>query len=398
MSRPIRVVAFRRTSAVVGGPENLLVSQARYTDRNAVDLTVIDFGPTAESRSPLLQQIAAHGIATATIPARSKFDILRSVRYVADLLSEHRADVLHTHDHRTDFIGYFAARRSRIPIVVSVWQPLRRYWWLWHVEVLDDHLIRRFDRLLPCSQAVRAEILAKRPDLAPRTVLIPGGVDLAGFRVARASRAEIRSELGIADGAFVCVFAGRIMEDKGLPYLVEAQRLLRDAGLDLVQVMVGDGPQRVWLQERIRDVGLADRFRFIGYRQDLPAVLEACDLLVHPSLSEGLSISIITAMAAGLAIVATKVGGTAESVVDGECGLLVEPRDAAGLARCVQELVADPLRRKRLGDRARELAFERWSVERMVRDFERVYREVVQSREAAPAGRLRQLPDAVGGR
>jgi len=383
MSTRITVVAFRRTCPIVGGPENLLVSQARYIDRSAFDFTVIDFGPTPDARSPFLQQIAAHGIATASIPARSKFDVVRSIRYVADFLTERGVDILHTHDHRTDFIGYFATRRSRTPIVASVWQPLRRYWWLWHVEVLDDHLMRRFDRLLPCARAVRDEILAKRPDLAPRTALIPGGVDLAGFREPRASRAEIRAELGIPQDAFVCVFAGRIMEDKGLPYLVETHQMLRATGLDLLQVMVGVGPQLESLQERIRSVGLADRFRFIGYRHDLPAVLEACDLLVHPSLSEGLSVSIITAMAAGLAIVATNVGGTAESVIHNECGLLVEPRDPEALARCVRELVEDPERRRAMGACARELAFSRWSVERMVRDFEGVYRDLYAEQHPA---------------
>jgi glycosyltransferase involved in cell wall biosynthesis len=384
MSERIKVVAFRRTCPIVGGPENLLVSQARYSDRTAFDLTVMDFGLTADARSPFLKQIAEHGIATASIPARSKFDVVRSIRYVADLLAERGVDILHTHDHRTDFIGYFAARRSHTPIVASVWQPLRRYWWLWHVEMLDDHLMRRFDRLLPCSRAVQAEILAKRPDLAPRTVLIPGGVDLAGFRERRASRAEVRAELGIPEDALVCVFAGRIMEDKGLPYLVEAHQMLRAAGLDLLQLMVGVGPQMEWLQQRIRNVGLADRFRFIGYRHDLPAVLEACDLLVHPSLSEGLSVSIITAMAAGLAVVATNVGGTAESVIHNECGLLVEPRDPVALAHCVRELVENPERRKAMGTCARKLAFSRWSVERMVRDFENVYR-ALHAEQHAPA-------------
>lgn len=376
MSKKVKVVAFRRTSAIVGGPENLLVSQARYSNRDAIDLTVIDFGPDTTYRSPFLQQVAAHGIDTATIPARSKFDVFRSIRYVADFLTERGADVLHTHDHRTDFIGYLATRRSKTPIVVSVWQPLRRYWWLWHVEVLDDHLIRRFDRLLPCSTVVQAEILGKRPDLAPRTVLIPGGVDLGAFREPRASRAEVRAALGLPTDAFVCVFAGRIMEDKGLPYLVEAHEKIRAAGVNVRQLIIGEGPQTDWLKQRITQAGLDDRLQLIGYRQDLPAVLEACDLLVHPSLSEGLSISIITAMAAGLAVVATNVGGTAESVVHGEGGLIVEPRDPEALARCVCELVADEPRRRQMAARARELAFTRWSVERMVRDFERVYEDV----------------------
>lgn len=376
MSERIKVVEFRRTSPIVGGPEKLLIGVAKYIDRTAFDLTVVDFAATATDRTHFLQQVAECGATTAAIPARSKFDVLRSVRYLADFLTERGIDILHTHDHRTDCIGYLATRRTRTPTVVSVWQPLRRYWWLWHVEVLDDFLIRRFDRILPCSTMVQAEILGKRPDLAPRTHLVQCGVDLAGFAGPLRSRAEIRAELGVPDDKFLCVFAGRIMEDKGLPYLVEAHRLIRAAGVDVHQLLIGEGPQIEWLRERIAALGLSDRIQFVGYREDLPAVLEACDLLVHPSLSEGLSVSLITAMAAGLAIVATNVGGTAESVIDGECGLLVEPRDPEALAQRVLELVRNPERRIALGRRGRELAFSRWSVERMVRDFERVYREL----------------------
>lgn len=382
MTAPIKVVQFRRTSEIVGGPEKLLIGVAKYIDRSAFDLTVVDFAPTAGDRTRFLEQIAECGVDVAAIPARSKFDVLRSVRYLADFLREREVDILHTHDHRTDCIGYLATRRTRTPIVVSVWQPLRRYWWLWHVEVLDDLLIRRFDRILPCSTLVEAEILAKRPDLKARTALVPGGVDLDGFRVPRASRAEIRAELGVPEDKFLCVFAGRIMEDKGLPYLVEAHRIIREAGVDVHQLLIGEGPQIEWLRGRSAALGLDDRMQFVPYREDLPAVLEACDLLVHPSLSEGLSVALITAMAAGLAIVATNVGGTAESVLDGECGLLVEPRDPEALAAKVIELVRDPARRIALAQRGRELAFSRWSVERMVRDFERVYRELHAERSA----------------
>jgi len=382
MSAPIRVVQFRRTSAIVGGPEKLLVGVAKYIDRTTFDLTVIDFAATAADRTPFLRQIGECGIATAAIPARSKFDVLRSVRYLADWLRERRIDVLHTHDHRSDCIGYLATRKSSTATVVSVWQPLRRYWWLWHVEVLDEFLIRRFDRILPCSTAVQDEILGKWPALAPRMALVPGGVDLEAFRTPRRSRAEIRAELGVPEDKFLCVFAGRIMEDKGLPYLVEAHRIIRAAGVDVHQLLIGEGPQIAMLRDRIAALGLSDRMQFVGYREDLPDVLEACDLLVHPSLSEGLSVALITAMAAGLAIVATDVGGTAESVLHGECGLLVQPRDPEALAQRVIELVRDPERRLAFARRGRELAFSRWSVERMVRDFERVYRDLHAERSA----------------
>lgn len=373
MSRPMRIMHFRRTADVVGGPETLILSVAKYLDRDAFDLTVLDFGPTADARSPFLAEVATHGIATAALPAAHKFDF-RSIRSLAVLLEERRIDVLHTHDHRSNFTGYLATRRRPTPIVVTFHQPLRRYWWLRHIEILDDHLVRRFDRILPVAEAIRNEIVAKRPDLASRVKTVLNGVDLDLFRPSADARATVRAELGLPDRAFVCATIGRVMEDKGLAYLIDALRRVARARDDVYQLIVGVGPQMGMLQGRVARAGLADRIRFTGHRRDIPDVLEASDLLVVSSLSEGLSVAIIEAMAAGRAVVATRVGGTPEIVVHNETGLIVEPRDRDGLASAILAIASDPARREAMARRARALALQNWSVQKMVRQFEDVYR------------------------
>jgi glycosyltransferase involved in cell wall biosynthesis len=372
----INVMLFRRTGETIGGPETLLHGVAKYIDREAFKLTVVDFAPSADFRSRFLQDIAGFGVETASIPARGKFDF-RSVKFLADLLEQRRIDVLHTHDHRSNFVGFWATRRRPTPIMVTSHQPLRRYWWLRHIEILDDHLIRRFDRILPVAQAVADEILAKRPDLSARTITVLNGVDLDLFKVNGRARGDIRAELGIPDNVFLCVTLGRIMEDKGLTYLIDAQRQLAHAGMEVYQLLVGIGPQMEMLQRRVRQLGLEHRIRFTGHRRDIPDLLHACDLLVVSSLSEGLSVAIIEGMAAGLPVVATRVGGNHEVVVDNETGLIVAPRDPRGLANAILTLVEDPQRREAMGRRARQLAFAKWSIQRMVRDYERVYRDVV---------------------
>ena len=101
----INVMLFRRTGETVGGPETLLLGVAKYIDREAFHLTVVDFAASAASRSRFLQDIAGYGVDTASIPAKGKFDF-RSVKFLSDLLDQRRIDVLHTHDHRSNFIGY----------------------------------------------------------------------------------------------------------------------------------------------------------------------------------------------------------------------------------------------------------------------------------------------------
>jgi len=381
MSEPIRVMHFRRTAQVVGGPETLIISVAKYIDRAAFDVTAIDFGPTPDARTPFLNEIDRHGIATAAIPASHKFDF-RPIKYLAGLLEQRRIDVLHTHDHRSNFIGYLATRRRPTPIVTTFHQPLRRYWWLRHIEILDDHLVRRFDRVLPVAEAVRDEILAKRPDLADRVLTVLNGVDLDLFKTQPDTRQRIRTELGIPPDAFLCATIGRVMEDKGLNYLVDAQQRVSRRRDDVYQLIVGIGPQMESLQARVRRLGLADRIRFTGHRRDIPEILDASDLLVVCSLSEGLSVAILEAMAAGRAVVATRVGGTPEIVIHDETGLIIEPRDRDALADAILYMAGNPAKRSAMAQRARELAFEKWSVERMVRRFEDVYRDLIEERRA----------------
>jgi glycosyltransferase involved in cell wall biosynthesis len=397
MGDRIRVMHMRRTAGIVGGPETLVISVAKYLDRDAFDLTVIDFGRDAADKSRFLQDIEAHGIPTAVIPAGGKFDF-RAVRHLASLLEERRIDILHVHDHRSDFIAYFAARRRPTLLVNTFHQPLRRYWWLRHVEMIDEHIVRRFDRVLPVAEAIRQEMLAKRPQDAQRVITVLNGVDLSLFRDAApeddtrqsdgargepSARRRVRRELGIADEAVLCATIGRVMEDKGLGYLIDAQQQVTRSCDHVRQILVGIGPDMDKLTRKVRELGLDDRIQFTGHRRDIPEVLAAADLLVVSSLSEGLSVAIIEAMAAGKPVVATRVGGTPEIVVDGETGLIVEPRDSAGLADAIVALVNDPARRKSMGRYARELAFSQWSVERMVRDFERVYRDLMHERSPA---------------
>ncbi len=379
MGERIRVMHFRRTSHIVGGPETLLYAIGKYTDRERFDVTVADFGADAEARTPFLREFDQYDIPTVSIPAGHKWDF-RSIRELAAVLEEREIDILHTHDHRTDLIGYLASRRRPTATVVTFWQPLRRYWWLKHIEILDDHIIRRFDRILPCAEAVRDEIVRKSPHLADRCITVLNRVDLDLYKQNGYAGSDIRAEFGIPADAFVCATVGRVMEDKGITYLVDAQKLIADAGVKVHQLIVGTGPQVEEMTEKVRFLGLADRVTFTGHRRDIPAVLKACDLLIQSSLSEGLSIAVVEAMAAGLAVVATDVGGTTEIVKHGATGLIIQPRKPKEIADGVLALHADSARRESMAKAARETAFREWSVEKWVRQFEEVYVDLVAER------------------
>ena len=377
--RPIRVMHFRREVPTGGGPESLILDISRHIDRRRFDLSVAVFGRPGETTdTPLVAALRRTNTPTFVLPARHRLDP-RPARRLARLLEERRIEILHSHDHRSNLIAWLATRRRPTIQVATLHQPLRRYWWLWHWEVLDEWIWRRFDRALPVAAAVRDEILARHPELADRVTAVLNGVDLGRFRPG-GQRDGVRAGLGLPPDALSCVTIGRFLPDKGLSYLLDAARLVADRRTDVWWVLAGRGPLEARLRARAAELRLNDRVIFAGFRDDVPDLLAASDVVVVSSTSEGCSVAILEAMACGRPVIATRVGGTPEIVDQGRTGIIVEPRRPEEIAAAVMELADAPVRRAAMGRLALQTARERFSVERMVRRLEEVYLELMAAR------------------
>jgi glycosyltransferase involved in cell wall biosynthesis len=375
--KPIRVMHFRREVPTGGGPESLIVDIARHIDRARFDFSVVTFSPPAPPRgysTPLLDLLRAADTRVHLLPARHRLDT-RPIRQLAGLLDTEGVDILHSHDHRTDLIAYLAARRRPTAQVASLHQPLRRYWWIRHWEMLDEWVVRRFDRILPVAEAVRLEVIGKYPHMADRTLTVLNGVDLSRFSPGE-DRMRVRDEFGIPPNGILCANVGRLMEDKGLEYLLDAARQVQGQRQDVYWLLVGRGPAEAELRARSESLGLNRCLQFAGFRTDVPQILAACDVLVVSSLSEGCSVVILEAMACGRPVVATRVGGTPEIVEQDATGLVVEPRRPDLLADAVLDLARAPERRTAMGDRAARRAREHFSIQRMVRRIEEIYTDL----------------------
>jgi glycosyltransferase involved in cell wall biosynthesis len=233
-------------------------------------------------------------------------------------------------------------------------------------------ILRRSDFVIAVSQAVRQH--ARRLGVpAGRIEVIPNGVDLDAFRPAR--------EVVRAERPRVA-FVGRLLFNKGPQYLVAAAPLVLARHPATEFVIVGDGPLRPQLEQTVARQGLAGAFRFLGMRPDVPALLgdPTLSLFVRPSLSEGLPLTVLEAMACGLPVVATPVGGTAEVVRDGETGYLVPPRAVEPLAAAICRLLDDPAHARALGANGRALVEREYSWERIAERTVAVYERVLQSR------------------
>jgi glycosyltransferase involved in cell wall biosynthesis len=166
---------------------------------------------------------------------------------------------------------------------------------------------------------------------------------------------------------------------KGQRFLLEAAALLKNQGLEVELRIAGDGPERAALETQAAQLGLSDRVSFLGFVSEPSRFLTEIDIAVLPSLHEGLGVAALEAMAAAKPVIATRVGGLSESVIDGVTGLLVAPRDARVLAEAVAVLVRDRARAAAMGQRGRERVAQEFSLARMARQNESFYYELLDS-------------------
>jgi sugar transferase (PEP-CTERM/EpsH1 system associated) len=304
-----------------------------------------------------------------------------------------RPDIVHTHAWGTLVEGLLAARLARIPVVVhgehGTLQTKPHQCWVQRLAWASA------DAVLSVSTRL-AERMAREVGFPLDHIrTIRNGVDLTRFR--GGDRDAARRALGISrEEALVVGTVGRLVPVKDQRTLVSAAGVLHRSFADLQVVLVGDGPLRGDLSQQIQALGLVDVVRLLGNRADVERVLPAFDVFVLPSLSEGMSNTIQEAMGTGLPVVATDVGGARELVVK-ETGLLIPAATPEALASALAWLLERPAQRAGMGAAARRRVETEFSLERMIRDYERVYHELIglrgakQGAEAARSSRAHSL-------
>ena len=279
-------------------------------------------------------------------------DVLAMVELVG-LIRRHRPDIVHAHSAKAGILGRLAAWFGRVPVrmlTVHGWSftpysPPARWLYVWL-----ERLARPVTDAVVCpAHAVRATGLAERTCEDDRTVVIHNAVEVGGF--ARSTHPP---------GPPLVVSVGRLAFPKDFATLVRSIAMVEPRALRTA--IVGDGPQRIELEQQIATLGVQDGVRLLGTRDDVPALLAEAGIFVLSSRSEGLPMSVIEAMAAGLPVVATAVGGIPELVEHERTGILVPPGDARALAAALSRLAGDAGLRQRMGEAGRARAEEHFDV------------------------------------
>jgi glycosyltransferase involved in cell wall biosynthesis len=243
-----------------------------------------------------------------------------------------------------------------------------------YVRVLYN---RRVDRVVAISRRIRDVLVGV--GVAPERIrIIPSGVDVARFVDSEASRDTVReTEWCVGPSDPVILVVGALVHRKGHAGLLEAAHLLQAAGLRVCYAFCGDGECRGDLERQAERLGLSRAVHFMGWRGDVPRLLAGADAVAVPSLHEGLGVAALEAMAAGRPVVASRTGGLAEVVSQGETGWLVPPGDPRELAQAIAAAVRDPARAKLYGTAGRARVSREYGMERMVADNAALYRTLV---------------------
>jgi glycosyltransferase involved in cell wall biosynthesis len=357
----------------VGGAEDLVAAAVKGLDPRRFEAAAACIGEPGAIGEEL--RAAGYPVASLGLDLR-RTPFPRLIAAVRGLLKEMRPDILHTHLYHPNLYGRLAALGLNLPgVVAAVHNSYHRV--KFHRRGWNFLLALVTDRVLVGSTRVWQDV--RRFDGVPvrKLTLLPYGIPLAEPEPAL-SREEARTRLGVS--GFVLGAVGRLEEQKGHRYLLEAVTELAGRLPDLKVLLVGEGRQRQKLESLVRELGVAEVVRFLGTRRDLPLIYRALDLFVLPSLWEGLPLALLQAMGSGLPVVATRVSGVQEAVQDGLTGCLVAPGDAGALTEAILELYARPKTRLRLGEAARATVRENYSQEAMLRQLERLYLEVLQSK------------------
>lgn len=316
----------------------------------------------------------------------------KTIGEIADRLRATRADVLVTHGYKSNLLGRPAARRVGIPIVSVArgWtgenRKIRVY------DAVDGYHLRYMDRVV-CVSEGHARTVAETGLPSGRMRIIRNAARLEAFdRETDPVHRDILHGFfpdGIAPGQRVAIAAGRLSPEKGFHLLVEAAATVARTDPDARFVLFGCGGEEARLRRAIVDAGLARTFVLGGFRSDLDRLLPWGDLLVLPSFVEGLPNVVLEASAAGIPSVATRVGGTAEVLVDGETGYLIEPGDVPMLADRLSRLLADGDLRSRMGRAARERVRQQFTFAGQAAAWTAMLDEVVGDRtRSAARGRV----------
>jgi glycosyltransferase involved in cell wall biosynthesis len=391
--KPVRVL-HPITRLIVGGAQentmltaDLLTHDPGYGGKYQVDILS---GPQTGREGSLIEECRRRGLNLQILPLLRReinpLIDLRALFVLRTIMRSGNYHIVHTHSSKAGILGRFAARLAGVPLIVHT-----VHGWSFHDKMSPQ--LRLFYVLLERAAARLSDalIVVSATDIEKGVnhgigrpgeyTLIRSGIELDRFGRAASSRPETRESLGVPAGALLVGSVTRLSPQKAPLDLVDAFARVSRSHTHAHFLIVGDGPMRPQVEQRVATAGLADRVHLTGLRRDIPELMAAMDLFVLSSLWEGLPRVLPQAMATGLPIVCTAADGSAEAVVHEETGIVVDPGKPAQLAEGILRLAGDAAYRRRLGENGRRKATS-FGARQMVADIDILYQGLLASKRS----------------
>jgi glycosyltransferase involved in cell wall biosynthesis len=375
----------------MGGPAIHVASLAAGLETRGYHTTLVA-GSLPRGEDSMAFVAERLGVSVVDVPEMQREVALvqdaKSVRRLTQIIRTERPHILHTHTAKAGALARaaaLAAGGARPPIIVHTFHghvmkgyfgPRRTAFF----RRVERALARHSDVLVAVSPEVRDELVEH--GIAPREkfAIVRLGIPLDERLGDETAALDYRTPYGIGPDAFVVGWVGRMTGVKDTGAVLEIVRATRERGVDAVLCMVGDGPDRERLEQLAHDLGIARSTFFVGYQTDVAGYYRLFDAFLLPSMNEGTPVSAIEALASGTPVVATRVGGVPDVVREGVDGYLVEAGDTEAAADRLAALARDPGLRRRLGKAGSAHVRERYSVERLVDDVDRLYRSLLAAK------------------
>jgi glycosyltransferase involved in cell wall biosynthesis len=369
----------------IGGPAIHAILLTAGLDPDRFESTLVT-GVEAAYEGNMLDLAAQKGVQPLVIPQLGReisplkdwVTLLKLYR----LFRDRRPHIVHTHTAKAGTVGRLAAWLAGVPVVVHTF----------HGHVFHDYFgalqtrvfigIERFlaslsDRIVTVSQGQRRELADYGVASLGKIAVVPLGFELDTLLNCEPLRGQLRRELGISARTALVGIVARLTAIKNHRLFLDAARLVVEAGQEAMFLIVGDGELRAELEAYVAELGLAERVIFTGWRRDLPRIYADLDVVALSSLNEGTPVSLIEAMAAAKPVVATRVGGVADVILDKESGYLVQSKNAEGLARGILDLLWAPEKAREMGLAGRAAVHPKYAGETLLANMEKLYLELL---------------------
>lgn len=349
----------------LGGQEKRVLSEAAGLSERKHYVAIM-----CREHAKIKAEAVKQGIDVYTLPLRKPYDIASMIKLSA-FLKAHRFDIVNTHSGVDAWIGGIASKIAGVPVLVRTRHlniPLKRSLWNF-IHYLPDMYIT-------CGEDMRETLINQCGFPADTVISIPTGVQPEFFGIRR--NPEAKCTYGLDRNAIVIANVGILRSVKGHEITLKAVRTVVGAFPDAKFLIVGDGPRRKALESLVSDLNISSHILFTGFIKNIPEIYAFTDVAVLSSWSEGLPQSVLQAMAAGVPVVVTNVGGVPEVVIHEKTGILVDPGDHEALAQGIIKILKNPLLSTRLAENAKSLVMKEHSVTHMLDKIESLYKDMLK--------------------